>query len=83
MSSGGPPTRGPGQTEPDSWPSSRSQSRACGSGTAHCTSTSAAGTRQPHHGNCDRSENGGRGGSEVVGGYFGMEISAHSGNKIR
>lgn len=56
MTSCEPPTRDPEQTEPGSWPSSRSQSRAFGSGRARRTSTSAAGTHRPRHGNCGRPE---------------------------
>lgn len=57
----GPPTMGPGQTGPGSWPSSRNQSRVCGSGRARRTSTSAAGTGPPRGGSCGRPESGSEG----------------------
>lgn len=82
MSSCGPPTRGPGQTEHGSWPSSRSRSRACGSGRARCTSTSVAGTHQLHHGNCGRPDKRTEG-REVSGGYFDIEISVKAANKTK
>lgn len=75
MSSCGPPTRDPERMELGSWPSSRSRSRACGTGRAHRTSTSAAGTHRLHRGSCGRSEKGMEQMFSTVVGVYPTEIS--------